>query len=62
MRIKIVPAALGKWYGELTIDGEVVHSIRGPRPGCVARDLLNWLHLNIMSPSQLVELEITTYE
>lgn len=62
MILSIVPAARGYWYGTLTVDGAVVYDVSGPRPGCVARDLLNWIHLNLMTPHERVELEITTYE
>lgn len=62
MKILIEKAAFGRWLGTLTVDGDVVYDIRGPRPGCVARDILNWVALNIMNPDTRVELEIITYE
>lgn len=62
MIISITPLPFGKWRGVLTVDGDVVYDVKGPRPGCVARDIINWIHLNIAAPSERVELEITTYE
>lgn len=62
MNITIVPAAFHTWQGDLTVDGEVVYTARGQRPGCVARDILNWMQYNLMQPAQLVKLEITNYE
>ncbi len=62
MRISIIPAAFGKWHGTLTVDGQVVYDVRGPRPGCVARDLLNWIHYNLMEPHDRVELDVLHYE
>ena len=61
MMIDIRPAAFGQWYGVLTVDGDEVFSTKGPRPGCVARDLINWIHYNLAAPQESVVLEIKTY-
>jgi hypothetical protein len=62
MRVVVLPAAMGKWHGWLYIDDEEVFSTRGPRPGCVVRDLINWAHYHLMPPTERVVLEITEYE
>lgn len=60
--IRIVPSQFHKWHGTLLVDDEKLHALTGPRPGCVARDLLNWMQYNVMQPTQEVVLEVTTYE
>jgi hypothetical protein len=62
MRIETVPSALGRWHGTLIIDEEKIHAVTGPRPGCVVRDLLNWMQYNLMEPHAAVSLEILQYE
>lgn len=62
MMIRIRPAAFNEWLGVLTDDEVVLHTVRGPRPGCVARDLINWIHYNLAQPSETVVLEIKEYE
>jgi len=62
MKIVVRPAALGRWHGQLLLDDVELYSLRGQRPGCVVRDLLNWAQYNYMVPTQIVELEVTEYE
>ena len=62
MRIVIEAAAFGQWQGAIYIDDEVRYTVRGVRPGCVARDLLNWVHYNLMEPTHNVTLEILNYD
>lgn len=62
MRIVIKPAAFGQWHGILLDNEEELFNARGQRPGCVARDLLNWIHYNLAAPNSEVTLEIITYE
>lgn len=62
MIVTITRAAFGQWHGVLTSDGDVVYDTRGSRPGCVARDVLNWLSLNVMPAQSSVIMEVVKYE
>ena len=62
MKVEIVRAAFGQWQGTLYNDNDVLYTVRGIRPGCVARDLLNWIHYNVQEPHSQVLLNIVTYE
>ena len=55
--IKLSQTAQKTYLGELIVDGESIMKVRAPRPGCAARDLLNYMAVNFNMPKD-AEIEV----
>lgn len=53
--------ASGRYVGSISVDGDLVTKARAPRPGCVARDLLNAFALKYGMPDE-VDIEVKEWQ
>ena len=60
MIIKLSQTAQKTFVGELFVDDESIMKVRAPRPGCAARDLLNYMAVNFNMPKE-VEIEVSKW-
>jgi len=62
LKIKIVrDESNNRYIGKLFVDNEEINKARAPRPGCVARDLINYFALQYGMPEE-VDLEIEEWK